>query len=139
MNFVGSPVAGTQVKLNTRVSSYDNNTVNLIGTVHILVLDPQPQSGDLAPDAITAFGIPVQYSVNKAEFIPGSGIQYLGQTEEGAKFGGAGQYPYRQQFDSVVWIGHLRDKVGLRLDLRLLNSSDDSATLVGTAQVRFEK
>ncbi len=139
VNFVGSPVAGTQLKLNTRVGTYDNTTINLIGTVHILVLDPQPQAGDLAPEAITAFGIPVQYSVNKNEFVPGSTVQFLGQTQEGAQFSGVGQYPYRQQFDSVVWIGHLRDKIGVRLDLRLLNSSDDSATLVGTAQVRFEK
>ncbi len=139
VNFVGSPVAGTQLKLNTRVGTYDNNSVNLLGTVHILVLDPQPQSGDLTASTITEFGIPVQYSVGRDEFVPGSNLQYLGQTQDGAKFGGAGQYPYRQQFDSVVWAGHLRDKIGLRLDLRLLNSSEDGATLVGMAQVRFEK
>ncbi len=139
VNFVGSPVPGTQLKLNTRVGTFDNSGVNLVGTVHILVLDPQLQSGDLGPDAITAFGIPVQYSVNKGDRVPGTTVQFLGQTPDGAQFSGAGQYPYRQQFDSVVWTGHLRDKVGVRLDLRLLNSSDDSATLVGTAQVRFEK
>jgi hypothetical protein len=113
--------------------------VNLFGTVHLVVDNPAPQVGNFGPESITAFGIPVQYSVNKGETIPGSTIQFVGKTDQGAQFSNVEGYPYRQQLDSVVWNGHLRDKVALRLDLRLISYSEDSATLVGTAQVRFEK
>lgn len=139
VNFTGAPVAGTLLTLNTRVTSYDSSKVNLVGTVQITIKNPQVQPGEPAPDALTAFGIPVSYSVSRGEPIPGSLIQYLGATPEGAQFSNVGGYPYRQQFDSVVWNGRLRDKVSLRLDLRVLSFSDDSATLVGTAQVRFER
>jgi hypothetical protein len=139
VNFVGAPIAGTLLSLNTRVGTYDNNAVNLLGTIHLVVDDPVPQAGTFGTDSITAFGIPVQYSVNKGDPIPGSTIQFLGKADQGAQFNNVGGYPYRQQLDSVVWNGHLRSMVALRLDLRLISYSEDSATLVGTAQVRFEK
>ena len=139
VSFVGAPIPGTHLNLNTRVGTFDNNAVNLFGTLHLVVDDPVPQMGSFGPDSITAFGIPVQYSVNKGDSIPGSTVQFVGQTDQGAQFANVEGYPYRQQLDSVVWNGHLRDKVALRLDLRLISFSADSATLVGTAQVRFEK
>lgn len=137
--FAGSPIPGTVLNLNTRVGTYDNNAVNLFGTIHLSVTSPAPQMGPAAGDAITAFGIPVQYSVNKGNAIPGSTIQFVGKTDQGAQFTNVDGYPYRQQLDSVVWTGHLRSKVGLHLDLRLISFSEDSATLVGTAQVQFER
>jgi hypothetical protein len=139
VNFTGSPIPGTLLTLNLRVGTYDSNTVNLLGTVHLVISDPLPQPGELASDSITAFGIPVQYSVNGGGTIPGSTVQYVGKTDQGAQFNNVGGFPYRQQFDSIVWNGHLRDKVALRLDLRLISYSEDSAVLVGTAQVHFEK
>ncbi len=139
VGFTGSPIPGTLLTLNMRVGTYDNNAVNLFGTVQVVINDPLPQPGDLAPDSITAFGIPVQYTVNKGATIPGSTVQYLGKTDQGAQFSNVGGFPYRQQFDSVVWNGHLRDKVALHLDLRLISYSEDSAVLVGTAQLHFEK
>lgn len=139
VTFIGSPIPGTVLDLNTRVGTYDNNVVNLFGTIHLAVTSPAPQMGTAVGDSITAFGIPVQYSVNKGNAIPGSTIQFVGKTDQGAQFTNVEGYPYRQQLDSVVWSGHLRSKVGLHLDLRLLSFSEDSATLVGTAQVQFER
>jgi hypothetical protein len=139
VNFSGVLVPGTQLNLTTRVGTYDQNAVTLLGTVHIVIQDPHPQAGDPSPNQITAFSVPVQYTVNKNSYIPGSTAQFLGQSTQGAQFSNIGEFPYRSQFDSVVWTGHLRDKVAVRLDLRLLNSSDESATLAGTAQVKFEK
>ncbi len=139
VNYVGEPIPGSLLKLNMRVGMYDQNTVNLIGTVHIEIKDAQPTSGDPGPDSLAAFSIPVQYTVNQFSTIPGSTVQYLGQTKDGAQFSNLGQYPYLQQFDSVVWSGRLRDKVSVRLDLRLITFSQESATLLGTAQIRFEK
>ncbi len=138
-NYSGSPVLGTQMVLNMRVGTYDQNSVNLIGAVHLEIQDTHPQASDPAPDSITAFSIPVQYTVNKGSTIPGTTSQYLGQTTQGAEFSNLGEFPYRQALDSVVWSGHLRDKVFVRLDLRLLTFSETSATLIGPAQVRFEK
>lgn len=139
VNFAGSPIGGTHLSLSTRVGTYDNNSVNLFGTIHLVVDDPSPVAGNLGPDAITGFGVPVQYSVNRGETIPGSTVQYVGKADQGAQFSNVEGFPFRQQLDSIVWGGHLRDKVALRLDLRLISYSEDSATLVGTAQVRFEK
>jgi hypothetical protein len=139
VNFTGSPIAGTLLTLNTRVGNYDSNAVNLFGTVHLVVDNAAPQMGAFGPDTITGFGIPVQYSVNRGQTIPGSTVQFVGKTDQGAQFSNVEGFPYRQQLDSIVWSGHLRDKVALRLDLRLLNYSEDSATLGGTAQVQFEK
>jgi hypothetical protein len=139
VNYSGSLAPGTQLNLSTRVATFDQNGITLIGTVHIVVQDPQPQPGNPASDSITGYGVQVQYTVNKNATIPGTTVQYLGSSTQGAQFSGLGQFPYRQQFDSVVWGGHLRDKVAIQLDLRLLNYSDTSATLVGTAQISFEK
>ncbi len=139
VNYTGEPVPGSLVKLNLRVGMYDQNTVNLVGTVHIEIKDIQPTAGDPAPESLAAFGIPVQYTVAKSQNIPGTTVQYLGQSRDGAQFSNLGQFPYRQQFDSVVWSGRLRDKVSVKLDLRLITFSEDSATLLGTAQVLFEK
>lgn len=139
VSFLGAPIPGTVLNLNTRVGTYDNNAVNLLGTIHVAVDNPAPQAGTVLGNTITAFGIPVQYSVDKGKAIPGSTIQFVGKTDLGAQFTNVEGYPYRQQLDSVIWNGHLRDKVGLRLDLRLLSYSEDSALLVGTAQVQFEK
>ncbi len=139
VNFSGTIVPGTSVRLNTRVGPYDQSSVNLIGTVHIEIEDAQPNAAEPSQDIITAFGIPVQYRVNRGDSIPGTLVQFLGQTSQGAQFSNLGEFPYRSQLDSVVWNGHLRDKVALKLDLRLLNASEDNAALVGTAQIRFEK
>jgi hypothetical protein len=139
VNFSGSPIPGTVLSLSTRVGTYDDNAVNLFGTIHLVVDDPVPQMGNFGSDTITGFGVPVQYTVNKGEFIPGSTVQYLGKTDQGAQFSNVEGFPYRQQLDSIVWNGQLRDKVGLHLDLRLLSYSEDSATFAGTAEVRFEK
>ncbi|MGB8646822.1 MAG: hypothetical protein WCF84_16395 [Anaerolineae bacterium] len=139
VTYKGSPVAGVVLDLSTRVGTYDQNTVNLIGTIHIEIQDPHPTANPPAAAQLTAYALPVQYNVNLNETIPGTLIQYLGQTPDGAKFSNVGEFPYRQQFDSVVWSGHLRDKVGLSLDLRLVSASEDKAALAGTAQIRFEK
>lgn len=135
----GVIVPGSLVNLSLRVANYDNNSVNLFGTVHVGIQEPNPQGGDPAQNLITGFTIPVTYTVDKNTAIPGSVVQYLGKSEQGAQFSYIGQVPYVQQFDSVVWQGHLRDKVALRYDLRVINYSDDSATLVGTVRVMFEQ
>ncbi len=139
VTFKGSQFPGVLIGLNTRVGTYDQNTVNLFGTIHIEIQDPRPDARPPASEMITAFSIPVQYYVNLNDAIPGTLIQYLGNSPDGAKFSNVGEFPYRQQFDSIVWSGHLRDKVGLHLDLRLISAADDKAAVFGTAQVRFEK
>ncbi|MGE5140779.1 MAG: hypothetical protein ACM3JD_15035, partial [Rudaea sp.] len=58
---------------------------------------------------------------------------------QGAWFSSIGEYPYRQQFDSVVWSGHIRDKLALKTDLRIVAISQENVSLFGTAQIRFEK
>jgi hypothetical protein len=139
VNFVGSPAPGAVVNLNTRVTTYDSAQVNLFGTIHVVISNPQPQPGAAAAQTVTAYAIPVNYNVTGGERVPGSLIEYKGKSDQGAEFTNVGGFPFRQQFDSVVWDGRLREKIALRLDLRVLNFSDDAATLVGTAKLIFEQ
>lgn len=135
----GSVLPKTTVTLNLRVLTYDDAAVNLGGTIHLEILDPNPQPGEPSPNLITGYSIPVTYNVPRAATIPGSVVIYMGEKPEGAEFANLDQYPYRQRFDSVVWQGRVRDKIALRLDLRVLNYNADAVLLGGIAKVMFEQ
>lgn len=137
--YSGAPMPGVKLVLNTRVTTYDQNTVNLLGSIRIEILAAQPAASPISEQVLSAFSIPVQYSVDRNRTIPGTTVQFLGSQPQGAWFSDIGEYPYRQQFDSVVWSGHLRDKLALKTDLRIVAISQDNVSLFGTAQIRFEK
>jgi hypothetical protein len=65
-------------------------------------------------------------------------VAFAGSTPDGAQFIGIEGYPYRKQFDSLQYVGHLAPKIYLRLDLRILNFSESSVTLAGPARLRIE-
>lgn len=138
LNWSG-PLASASVDLNLRVLTYDDSNLTLGGTVHLGISQINPQPGNPSTNPVANYLIPVTYTVQRGTAIPGTIVQYVGSRTEGAEFLNLDQYPYRQRLDSVVWQGYLRDKVALRLDLRLLNFGDDSALLGGTAKVMFEQ
>lgn len=134
----GALVIFSLIDMQLRVLTYDDKGITLAGTVHVIVQDPQPAGADLAQNPMAKFTFPVTFTVNRNENIPGTVVSYTGAQSQGAEFSNLDQFPYRQRFDSVVWQGRLRDRIGVKMDLRVLNFDDNSAVLGGTTTIVFE-
>lgn len=139
VNWSGALVLFSLVDLNLRVLSYDESKLDLAGTIHVVVQDPTPTPATPSSRLIADFTIPVTYTVDRNRQIPGTTVSYVGAKTQGAEFANLDQVPYRDRFDSVVWQGRLRDRIAVRVDLRLFDFNDDRAVLGGTARVMFEQ
>jgi hypothetical protein len=107
-----------------------------VGTGQVVVRQPAPQPAFIQNDWPLKFtNAPVTYGVARNEYIPGTTIEYLGKEEEGAHLGGIDGYPYRKGADSILWDGKLREKVYLRLNVRVLYIGEDSLRVGGTADI----
>lgn len=138
LEWEGTPVPSVSIKLSTRILSFDEQAIHLIGTGHIEIADAAPQVGTAPVSTLIEFNAPVTYSLNKNGMIPGSRISFVGATKEGAQFAGLGGYPYRNSLDSLEYSGRVNPQVFVKLDLRVLNYSDSSVLLGGTANVKVE-
>ena len=138
LDWQGTPAPNTNVKLNTRVISFDDQGINLVGTAHIEVANFAIQPGNPPAAAPMEFNAPVTYSLAKSASIPGSTVAFVASSSEGAQFSGIEGYPYRKTLDSLQYTGRLNSKVFLKLDLRVLNFSDSGVVLGGTANLRIE-
>lgn len=139
VNWTGALILFSLVDLKLRVVTFDDKSLTLAGTIHLVVQEPNPLADNLSPNEIAAYTIPVTYTVDRNTFVPGTNVAYLGARSGGAEFSNLDQFPFRERFDSVVWQGHLRERIALRLDLRVLDFNDDRAVLGGTARVIFEQ
>lgn len=138
LNWSGAPVPFSLVALESRVVSFDDGGINLIGTVNVTIQNPNPQAALSTRTYIAEFSIPITYNLNRNQTVQGTTLQFIAKTPQGAQFAGLEGYPYRQQFDSVVWDGYVRERIYMHLDTRMLSFSDTSATLGGTLAIRFE-
>ncbi len=66
-----------------------------------------------------------EITVHAGEFIPGTGIQFLGQGEQGARVKIDGQEVIRLLGDSLIWEGRISEGVDGKVNLRVLHISDD--------------
>jgi hypothetical protein len=139
VDWEGTPTPNVLVRLNTRVATYDEQSITLIGTGHVEISNIAIQPGGAPGTALLDFNAPITFSLAKNEIVPGTNLAYAGSTTNGAQFLGVEGYPYRKQLDSLQYVGRLNSKVFLKLDLRVLNFSEDSAVLGGTANVRVEQ
>ncbi|MCX7840810.1 MAG: hypothetical protein N2559_15350 [Anaerolineae bacterium] len=139
VDWQGSPVPNVNLKLTTRVASFDKNAITLVGTAHIEVANIVIQPGGTPGAAMLEFSAPVTWSLKKDELIPGTKIVYVGAAPEGAQFLGLEGYPYRKQLDSLQYLGRISPKVFLRLDLRVVSFSENNVVLGGTANIRIEQ
>lgn len=139
VDWQGTPVPNVNLKLNTRVATFDKNAITLVGTAHIEVSNVMIQPGGTAGTALLEFNAPVTWSLKKDELIPGTKIVYVGATSEGAQFLGLEGYPYRKQLDSLQYLGRINPKVFLRLDLRVVSFSETNLVLGGTANIKIEQ
>jgi hypothetical protein len=139
LDWQGVPVPNVNVKLNTRVASFDDQSITLVGTARVDIADVAIKpSGTPPTNAMMEFNAPVTYSISKNEFVPGSNIAYGGSTSDGAKFLGVDGYAYRKTLDSLQYFGRLNSKVSLKLDLRVLSFSDAGVVLGGTANIKID-
>lgn len=139
VNWTGALILFSLVELKLRVVSFDETSMTLAGTLHLVVQEPTPQPGNITAARRAEFTVPVTYTVPRGEEVPGTNIAYVGARTGGAEFTGLDQFPFRERFDSVVWQGHLRDRIALRLDTRVLDFNEDRVVLGGTAQIIFEQ
>lgn len=138
VNWTGALVLFSKIDLKLRVVTFDETGMTLAGTIQIIAQEPAPVAGVLTAQRAAEYTIPVSYTVNQGDAIPGTNVQYVGAHANGAEFTNLDQYPYRERFDSVVWQGHLRERIALRLDLRVLDFNAARVILGGTAQIIFE-
>jgi hypothetical protein len=136
LDWKGNPVEGASVELSLRILRFTEDTLHLLGTGKVVVRQPDPQPALIQTDWPLKFGnAPVTYGVARNEYIPGTTVEYLGKEEEGAHLGGIDGYPYRKGADSILWEGRLREKVYLRLNVRVLYIGGNSLRVGGTADI----
>lgn len=139
VDWEGSPVPNVMVRLNTRVATFDEQSLTLLGSAHIEIANVTIQPGGTAGTAAMEFNAPVTFSLKKDEIIPGTKLVFAGGSSNGAQFLGLDGVPYRKQFDSLQYLGRLNPKVFLKLDLRVLSFSDTGVVVGGTANIRVEQ
>ncbi len=136
LDWKGNPVEGVSVDLSLRILWFTEDTLHLVGTGEVMVRQPAPQPAFIQADWPLKFtNAPVTYGVARNEYIPGTTVEYLGKEEEGAHLGGIDGYPYRKGADSILWDGKLREKVYLRLNVRVLYIGENSLRVGGTASI----
>jgi hypothetical protein len=139
VDWQGTPVPNVNLKLNTRVATFDKSAITLVGTAHIEVTNIVIQPGGTPGTAMLEFNAPVTWSLKKDELVPGTKVVYVGAAPEGAQFLGLEGYPYRKQLDSLQYFGRINPKVFLRLDLRVVSFSETNVVLGGTANIKIEQ
>ncbi len=139
LDWEGTPVPEVKVKLSTRVISFDDKAITLVGTARVEVSNVTVQAGGSAGTVLMEFDAPVTYTLGKNELVPGSKLVFTGATPNGAQFLGVEGYPYRKPLDSLQYVGRLGTRVFLQLDLRLVSYSDTGAVVGGRAIIKLEQ
>lgn len=139
VDWQGSPIPNVNLKLNTRVVTYDKNAITLAGTAYIEIANIVIQPGGTPGTPLLEFKAPVTFMLQKNELIPGTKIVYVGVASEGAQFLGMEGYPYRKQLDSLQYLGRIHPRVFVWLDLRVINYSETNVVLGGTANIKLEQ
>lgn len=78
---------------------------------------------------------PIEVSVDEGAFLPGTNIQYLGQTEGGAQVSIGGQEAGKKLGDSLDWRGDMVPGVAVDQTLRVALTTDEALHTVGTVRV----
>lgn len=139
LSWSGEVREGVSLDLESRVLWFDEATLHVGGTVKVTVAGAAIQSATLPQEtALTFSNAPVAYTVKRGENIPGTLLTYEGKSDEGAKLGGTGDYPYRKGGDSIVWAGAIKDNVWLQVTLRVGVYTDQTLAVAGLASVWIE-
>jgi hypothetical protein len=135
VDWKGDMVPGVSVDQTLRVAFIMEETLHSVGTVRVVVTNPQAEAGPVNELAPVHYKLPVGYHVETGNTIPGTTLTYLGSTDKGAELGNVEGYPYRKVGDSITWQGKLREGLWLELDLRTALVTDKQLDVVGTADL----
>ncbi len=78
---------------------------------------------------------PVEKSIDQGQFLPGTGIQYLGKTDKGARVSIGGKEANKKIGDSLDWKGDMAPGVSVDQTLRVALITDDTLHAAGTVRV----
>lgn len=78
---------------------------------------------------------PVEISVDQGKFLPGTEIQYLGKTEDGAQLSIGGKQANKKIGDSLDWKGDMVSGVSVDQTLRVALITEGTLYTAGTARV----
>jgi hypothetical protein len=78
---------------------------------------------------------PVEKSIEVDQYLPGTGIQYLGKTDDGALVSIGGQQATKKTGDSLDWKSDMVAGVAVDQTLRVVLITEDTLHTAGTARV----
>lgn len=106
----------------------------ILGVVLLLVVATcVPGGGD--EDEGLFYAGPVEIGIGRGEFLPGTDIQYLGKTQDGAQVLIGGQQALKKMGDSLNWTGSPLEAVAADLNLRVALITEEKLHAAGTAEI----
>jgi hypothetical protein len=81
------------------------------------------------------YGGPVELKIEKGQTLPGTGVQYVGNSPDGAEMTIDGQKNTKRIGDSLQWKGEMVPGAAVDLSTRIVTINDQQVTSAGTVQV----
>jgi hypothetical protein len=129
-------------KYNLRLAPDFLGPLPVAGPVEVTVLNPVPTPLNEMPgwpNAIQYNNIVLAHSVPAGWVIPGTTLVYEGVSTQGeiesAQLSGLLGHPLFALGDSITWTGSLLENVAIRYTFRVVNFSENSLQLGGTAEL----
>ena len=91
--------------------------------------------GRASKDGTMRYSGPIETGIERGEFLPGTPIQYLGKTEEGAMVSIEGQQALKKIGDSLNWVYNPVDGAAVDLNLRVLLITEDKLHVLGSTKI----
>jgi hypothetical protein len=87
------------------------------------------------PSGALGYSTAFERSIPAGQTLPGTDIEYVGKTDQGAEMSIGGQTALKQALDSLTWQGAVTPDVTVDYSLRVLTFDSQSLRAGGTAQV----
>ena len=109
-------------------------TIGIVLTVLLVLVSAcaSPQGNSLTYKGVT------EVTVKAGEFVPGTGIRFLGEGEQGARVSIDGKEVTRLVGDSLKWQGEVMPGVTLSVNLRVLHISADKLITSGVVSIHLD-
>lgn len=135
LDWRGTVGGAAEVSISQRIALITNDRLQTVGTVRVTIRDVNPVAGPTPGAGRYVYKVASGYAVRKGGRVPGTTLVYEGKTDQGARFSGVNDYPYRRVGDSISWQGQLTPGVYLDTTLRVVAYTEDIVTLAGFANI----
>lgn len=140
--WTGVVAPGVYAEYNLRLAPDFLGPLPVAGPVEVSVLNPVATPISAMPEwpnAIRYNNIVLAHNVPVGWTIPGTTLVYDGVSTQGevdsARLTGLTGHPLFALGDSITWMGMLKDNVAIRFTFRVINFSENSLQLGGTAEL----